>query len=293
MNRNFTLQLLSVLIIFSGCASRKAYFLSPLSSNSNTYYAKPLLADSVKSAIYVTAVYTDGDMNPGSYSTHDTNADGSESYNSHSVSDKLHNFQLSFHRSNTINKFFQAYYGANVSAGTYNVSRYNPEHTDEAVNVGLINSEAGTKSFGGVSLAGGINCVLPFKQGSEWRFIGIEGNIGKEWGDYYKFRKNLPDSSANGVTSNNNFGSIGFTSEVVFKKGNNNFGFKVALGTSLFRTEDMGKSDFRTVYVPPVYFAGTMQYSRPKFTLFIQLNQASHASSAQFGASYKLSRVHH
>jgi hypothetical protein len=293
MNRTFTLQLFSVLIVFSGCASRKAYFLSPLSSNSNTYYAKPLLADSVKSAIYVTAIYTNGDMNPGYDHANTINTDGSENYDSKTVSDKLHNFQLSFHRSHIINNYFQAYYGANVSAGTYNVNRYDSVNTDHRVNVPLINGQAGTKHFGGGSLAGGINRVAKFKNGSEWRFFGIEGNIGKEWGDYYKFRKNLPDSAANGVTKNNTFGSIGFTSEVVFKKGNNNFGFKIALGSSFFQTVDEGVSDLRTIYVVPLYFAYTMQYSRPKFTLFIQLNQASHASSAQFGASYKLSRVHH
>jgi hypothetical protein len=291
MNRNFTLQLLPIIIVFTGC-TRKAYFLSPLSSNSNTYYAKPLLADSARTAIYVTAVYTEGDMNAGSYSTHRTEDDGRETYTSNSISDKLQSFQLSFHRSHT-SKHFQAYYGAGISTGTYTISRYDSLQSDKLVNVALINSQAGRKYFGGGSLAGGINLVIPFKKGYEWRAVGIEGNIGKEWGDYYKFRKNLPDSSANAVTRNNTYGSIGITSEVVFKKGKNNFGFKIGYGTSLFRTIELGKSDVRTTYVTPFYFTGTMQYSRPKFTIFIQVNEASHAESAQFGVSYKLSRVHH
>jgi hypothetical protein len=291
MKRNSTLQLLLTLIVFSSCA-RKAYFLSPLSSNSNTYYAKPLLADSAKTAIYVTAIYTDGNRNPGSYETYTVEDNGSETYKSNAVSDKLHNFQVSFHRSHT-SKMFQTYYGASISTGTYSISRYDSLNTDRMVDVDLINSQAGRKYFGGGSLAGGINLVIPFKKGCEWRAVGVEANIGKEWGDYYKFRKNLPDSSANAVTRNNTYGSIGITSEVVFKKGKNNFGFKIGYGTSLFRTIELGKSEVRTIYVIPVYFTATMQYSRPKFTLFVQLNAASHAPGAQFGASYKLSRVHH
>jgi hypothetical protein len=291
MNKSI-LQLLSIALVFSSCTTRKAYFLSPFTGSSNAYYAKPLLADSVKSAIYVTAVYTTGNMNKAGGTSSYVDDNGTRIYSGTSATDPVHHFQLSFHRSHTT-EYFQAYYGASISAGTYSISRYDSLYTNKIVNVDLINSQAGSKYFGGAALVGGINMVVPFKKTHEWRIIGVEASLGKEWGEYYEFRKNLPDSSANAVSKTDNYGSIGFTSEVVFKRGKNNFGLKAAWGSSLFRTVELGKSDWQETHILPVYFNFTMQYSRPKFTLFIKLNEATKAETAQFGASYKLSRVRH
>ncbi|SEW34980.1 hypothetical protein SAMN05428988_4254 [Chitinophaga sp. YR573] len=285
MNRNSTLIFLLVPVVFSSCA-RRSYYLSPFNGNATTYYAKPLLADSAKSATYFSATFTAGRPN-NQYYTYD--GDGYEKQ----LTDNLKAFQFSFHRSHT-SKYFQAYYGASFTTGTYEVTRFDSLHYyGNYANADLSKILGGHKYFAGAGLVGGINLVMPFRRGHEWRVLGIETSIGKEWGDYLDFRKSMPDSSATAISKNDHYGYIGLTSELVFKKRQNAFGIKWALGTSLYRTIELGKSDLRTTYVVPLYFSTTFQYSRPKFTVFTQINATEHAESVQLGASYKLSKIHH
>jgi len=42
-----------------------------------------------------------------------------------------------------------------------------------------------------------INVARPMGRRGEWRYIGLEGSLFNEWGDYYSFRKGLPDSEDN------------------------------------------------------------------------------------------------
>jgi len=283
MNRNSTLLFLLILFVFSSCA-RKSYYLSPFNGNAMTYYAKPLLADSAKSATYFSATFTAGDPN-NEYYTYDDN-------NKKQLSDNLEAFQFSFHRSHT-SKFFQAYYGASFTTGTYEVTRYDSLHYEgNYAGADLSKLLGGHKYFAGAGLVGGINLVMPLRRGHEWRVLGIETSIGKEWGDYLNFRKSMPDSSAIAISKNDHYGYIGLTSELVFKKRQNTFGIKWALGSSLYKTIELGRSDLRTTYVVPIYFSTTFQYSRPKFTVFTQINVTDHSESFQLGASYKLSKIH-
>jgi hypothetical protein len=270
-------------VVFSSCV-RRAYYLSPFNGNANTYFAKPLLADSAKSATYVSATFTAGAAND-EYYTYDSAIN-------RSLSDNLHAFQFSFHRSHTA-KFFQAYYGASFTTGRYEVTRYDSLHYDSNyANADMSKVQTGNKYYAGAGLVGGINLVIPFRKRHEWRVIGVETSIGKEWGDYLDFRKSLPDSSASAITRNDHYGYVGLTSELVFKNRQNAFGVKWALGSSLFKTIEIGKSDISSTYLVPLYFSATFQYSRPKFTAFLQLNKTNHAESIQLGSSYKLSKIH-
>jgi hypothetical protein len=284
MNRNSTLFFLLVPVVFSSCA-RKSYYLSPFDGNATTYYAKPLLADSAKSATYLGAAFTTGGPN-NEYYTFDDDNSGKR------LSDNLKSFQFSFHRSHT-SKFFQAYYGASFTTGTYEVTRYDSLHYEgNYAGADLSKVLGGHKYFAGAGLVGGINLVVPLPKGREWRVLGIETSIGKEWGDYLNFRKSMPDSSATAISRNDHYGYIGITSELVFKKRQNAFGIKWALGSSLYQTIELGRSDVRTAYVAPIYFSTTFQFSRPKFTVFTQITGTDHSESFQLGASYKLSKVH-
>src|SRR5271169_3805850 len=90
--------------LFSSCVERRGFYLSPQNANSNPYHAIPMKADSLKSAIYVSGIFSSGSAN-------DQGAD------------RLYAFQGSLHRSNNFG-IFQAYYGANLSLGSYHVSNY-------------------------------------------------------------------------------------------------------------------------------------------------------------------------
>jgi hypothetical protein len=287
MNKNSTLLLfILVPVIFSSC-SKKAFYLSPFNGKATTYYAKPLLADSAKSAIYLSAEFTASSEND-EYIIYDDNIDNK------ALSDNLYSVQFSFHRSHT-SKYFQAYYGATLTTGKYEVTKYDSAnyHSNYA-HADMSNVKTGNKYFGGAGIVGGINLLMPLNKGSEWRVIGIETSIGNEWGDYLDFRKSLPDSSASAITRGSHYGYAGLTTELVFKKRKGNtFGMKMALGSSLFKTLELGLSEKRETYLVPLYFTFTAQYSRPKYTVYTQFNHTEHAIGIQFGASYKLSKVHH
>jgi hypothetical protein len=286
MNKNSTLLLFILLpVVFSSCA-RKAYYLSPFDGKATTYYAKPLIADSAKSAIYLSGVVTASSEND-EYTVYDEE-------NSKSLSDHLTSFQFSLHRSHTA-KYFQAYYGATFTTGRYEVTKYDSSrYRSNYAHADMSNVKTGNKYFAGAGFVGGINLVVPLNKGSEFRLLGIETSIGNEWGDYLDFRKSLPDSSASAINRKGRYGYIGLTSEVVFKKRKgNNFGMKIGVGTSLFKTIELGRSEKRNTYMVPLYFNFTFQYSRPKFTVFAETSKAAHSTGIQFGASYKLSKVQH
>ncbi len=133
-----------IIPLFTSCIERRTYYLSPQLANSNPYHAIPMKADSLKSAIYASTVFTSGSAN-------DQGAD------------HLFVFQGSVHRSNNFG-IFQAYYGANLSLGSYHVSDYynmyynqgygNPYYLDSLNHIPNSNN-----FFGSYGVSGGINIV--------------------------------------------------------------------------------------------------------------------------------------
>lgn len=260
MNRTVTLISFITILFFSSC-NYNVYYVSPFNINCNTYYARPLVSDSIRSAIYGTTLISTGSQNYGR--------------------DNPLSVQLSLHRSHTF-RYLQAYYGANLAVGTYLLGENNY----------LVNRNYDGRYFGGGWANGGINLVIPVKQ-HEFRVLGIESSFGKEWGDYLQFRNHLPDSVANIIYRNNRFGSIGLSTEMVFKARNGAIGMKFAYGESFYRNIDKERSLARSksVYLPPGYYSTTFSYTKQKYTLSIQLNADEHATSGQLGFTYKLNSI--
>ena len=264
--RTAAIYLLLILPTLTSCF-RQAYFLSPFNANTNYYHAMPMSKDSVKSATYISGALSAG---------------GSNDY----FNDEVFSFNGYFHRSHNFDKL-QAWYGANLSLGSYNVDRdgyyFNPNYTNSVYG-------GGTKFFGGVGVSGGMNLVVPMGTRHEWRVIGIESTLQNEYGSYLNFRKNLPDSAANAIAKNRIFATAGLTTEFVFRRrSGTTLGYKVAIGSSLqqgtrtyFDYNNYGGS------IAPMYVSNTFQITRKSVTGFGQLNFGDYAANFQMGITYRL-----
>jgi hypothetical protein len=169
-----------VIIIFTipGCLPPpRPYFLSPRNATNNSYKTIPLISDSIKTASYLSGMITEDGANDR-------------------LRDNVFALQTQYHRSHQFS-LFQAFYGGGFSLGSYHIHSYPGDFGGINVDASYINQRAGSKFFGSCDLTGGVNVVMPFARGAEWRILGFETRINKEFGGYWQFRKGLPEHAAN------------------------------------------------------------------------------------------------
>ncbi|MBO9634814.1 MAG: hypothetical protein J7578_17010 [Chitinophagaceae bacterium] len=248
--------------VFTGCISR-SYFQSPMHGNTSTYKAIPLHNDSVRSALYAGGHFLAGG----------TNQDLRDSYiGATGTLHQAHNFGT-----------FQAYYGINATAGRYQVKSTFDEGNRRELNFGTTE-----RFFGSAGANGGINAVLPFDDG-EWRVFGTEFSYTREFGDYYKFRKDLPDSAVSYVNRKYNYFTLGFNTEIAGQLRNKNvLTYKIAYILSLNPLRNEFNSDGR---LHPAYLSNTISYTAKKITGNIQLNTGTKLFGFQLGLNCRLSRL--
>jgi len=268
MKKILTLNLL-IIIFFSSCITH-AYYLSPFNANADPYHTIPLQSDSIKAATYTTGVFTAGGANDGWH-------------------DGIYAFQGGIHRSHNFGNF-QAYYGANLSIGAYHVNEYyrseHPYYDSITFHIPATNN-----FFGAYGFNGGINAVLPFRNGGEWRVIGLETSVQKEFGNYLDFRKNLPDSAADIIFRKNVTGTIGLCTDIISRSRHGaEFGYKMAWGFTLNPQSDYSHTYSQNNVNPIVYFSQTWHLTKGNITGFVQLNLGSYAGNMQFGMNCKLGK---
>ena len=268
MKRTYIHCALVLALALSSC-SYNAFYLSPFNSNTASYKPKPLLSDSVKSASYggigVTLMSANADSRDFNY-----------------------NFQATFHRSHTF-QFIQAYYGATAAIGAYHVDsirKNNSYYVDE----NFINANSGIKKYSGIGVNGGVNIVVPMNDRAEWRIIGVEGSYGKEFGDYLNFRKMTPDSAANAVYRPDDYGNLGLTSEIAWRKRNGFFmAVKGAYGWSLHKVREYPYDGYNhSPYLSQRYFTSTIALGRNRVTGYMQFSAGSYTTGFQGGIIYRL-----
>lgn len=267
-----------VISIFSGCAYRQAYFLSPQNANSNPYHVIPMKTDSLPSAVFVNASFFNGWAN-------DRGAD------------HVFGFQGTLHRSHNFG-IFQAYYGANLSLGSYQVADYYyypgrygyPDPYDTAIHI--LGSD---DFFGSYGLSGGINIVTTHQhrtkyRHSEWRILGIETSLQNEFGKYSQWRNKLPDTAANIIFNRHFSAYLGMYTEWLWtNRHNTEFGFKIAWGEDLEPGSSYRK--FNAPSIMPLYcFSITYHVTKERFTWFMQPNFGTYATNFQIGFSYRLGK---
>ena len=265
---------LILLTITTGSCTQRAYYQSPTHGNTNGYKAMPL-----KSENSATALYADLSLMTG--------------WANENLKDKLFGLSGSIHRAHAFGNF-QAFYGSNAMFGRYQANAFYPQFEDVFwyvngnLNDSLINSLSGPKNFASVGLYGGINLVRSLENGSEWRVIGAEFAWQNEWGSYYDFRNKLPVTAANVIDYNQNFATISFTSDIIFKLNKEEtIGYKAALGFPTRRLTYYNTSS-QPGKVLPHNFSQTLHVGFKKTTLHAQVNHGYYMLNMQMGLNYRL-----
>ena len=279
-----TLPGLIFLTLLNSCIpERRAYFLAPQNAAANSYHSIPMKSDSLRSTIYVNGVFRNGSSNDRQ-------------------SDHVWSLEGSMHRSHNFD-MFQAYYGANLTLGSYNISdyyrstyqygggyfgTYYPVDTPYHI-------PASNKFFGAYGVFGGINLVFShvhekYHRHSEWRALGLETSLQNEFGDYNRFRKNLSDTGAN-INFRNSFSAyLGLYTEWVWTTRNKTeAGVKLTWGLCI-NPENNYYKYLESPITPLLNFSVSYHITKNHYTGFVQINLGTYADNIQFGLTYRLTK---
>ena len=276
----YLLLAVATLLILPGCAvHRQAYFVSPFNGNNNEYLTLPTVADSAHTAFYSSLSF-------GAGSANDFGTDQYRSAQGHIYA--AHEFGL-----------FQFHYGLNLSLGSYSMGKWNvdtsrPGYYNPSASINLpyaaqVNAYSGTHFFGGIGFQGGINAVIPARN-AEWRFLGVETSLRREFGDYLAVRGKMPDSIATLINRDPLFATIGLNSEVVIYDRQGEWGFRMAFGWALGSAyTDPGIYDNASGrFLHFKYWNLSFHYTYRRLTGYFQLNEATKSSGGLFGLNYRL-----
>jgi hypothetical protein len=257
-----------------------AYYVSPLNGNNETYHPLPLREDSAHTAFYANANFFAGSANE----------QGTDYFNGGRLSlSAAHHFDM-----------LQFYYGVDGTLGSYHLGHWHDGYTGPLIggyptsaprNANILNSYSGPRTFGCAGFQAGINGVIPVRQG-EWRFLGLETSLNREFGDYLSFRKNLADSLASLNIRNPFFTSLGLTSEVVGRTRHGEFGIRLAKGWVLGSAYQRSNvfDDLSAHYLRYNYFNGSFHYTYDRYTGYFQVDGGTKGSSIQVGLQFRLNK---
>ncbi len=192
-----------VLLLLAGCGVPHSFYGSPVFGQTAPYTAKPLLSDSVHSAFYSSLGFSSGSANVNGQDPTTTG-------------------QLRLYHDNQYGQF-HFFYGADLDLGNYGIGYY--QDTGSAI----ISSN---RFFGNLGISGGTDFTLPIGK-SEWRMIGVDLSLNREFGSYLGFRKNQAASSDTAVFKNSFLGTLDLSSEWAFHTRHGEIGFKYLFGTYL------------------------------------------------------------
>ena len=270
------------LFLLPGCLlpiPQHAYYVTPLNGNNEGYHPLPLREDTVQTAVYA----------GGSFFTGAANEEGTDYFNGGRLSLSVaHHYGM-----------FQFYYGLDGTLGSYTLGRWDsgytntlfPLRTAPPVHADILNRYSGPRTFGSAGFQTGVNAVVPVR-GGEWRFLGLETSLNREFGDYLSFRKRLPDSLVSLDIRSSFVGTFGISSERVGRTRHGEFGFRLAYGWMLgtaYRNLHI-YDDVSARYLRYRYFTFSFHYTYERYTGFMLLNAATKASSIQVGVQYRLSK---
>ena len=256
-----------IMISMSGCI-RNAYFLSPLNGTNHAYRTLPMVSDSLHHSTYFHSSFSAGGANDD-------------------ASDGVVSFQSSVYQGHTFQNI-QFYYGLTGTVGNYHINS-NSFYEEPGLNNAVLKSMAGDKFFAGLGGVGGLDFVIPFESGGEWRVFGVETSVQKEFGDYLNFRTKVPDSTVNGVDRKDVYVTLAFGTNIIkkFRRSGNTFGYKLAYVTS---TRSITETDgmHRLGTFRPGFLSNTFHLTKKRVTGFAQFNVGNYVANLQFGVNYRL-----
>ena len=264
--KTLTLIFIIASVTLTSCI-HQGYFLSPFQANNQPYKAIPMVSDSIHKSVYAATGISIGAANE-------------------SLGDVVFTFQGSVHRAHTFENV-QFFYGGTGVVGNYYLQR-NSYYNYGSPNPNQPISDHGKRFFAGLGAFGGADLVIPFATGSEWRVLGIETNFQYEFGDYQSLRQKMPDSSAQAITREQYFHTIGFTTNVIkkYRKSGTSFGYKCGFYISTSRTRRL--DNYYGNNLLPMYMANTLHLTRGRITGFAQINAGSYAVNFQTGFNVRL-----
>lgn len=285
--------ILAAITALSSCGitrPQQAFYVSPFNGSSEGYHTLPMHTDTTGTAAYVRVSGFGGNAND-------------------LQTDHFGGANVSFYAAHHGN-WWQAYYGLDGTLGgytlgtwqrqernNYNTLLYNPigifflqDNSYLApAKADQLNTYSGAYTYSGIGFSGGFNAVAPMGQG-EWRFIGIETALHREFGQYRNLRQNMPDSIAGYIVRHPLYGTLGLTTEFIFRTRTGDFGFRLADGWVLgsgYPTTGVYDSSMSQPLHYNSYGSFTAHYTFGRYTIYYQAESASKASSSQLGFIYR------
>ncbi|MHA4847069.1 hypothetical protein ACX0G7_23080 [Flavitalea antarctica] len=254
-------------VLLSGCVTQ-GYYLSPFQANNQPYKTIPMVSDSSHRAVYAATGISIGGANQN-------------------LNDIVFTFNGSVHQAHTFQNL-QFFYGAIAVVGNYFLQEQYSYYSSGGIDPNAPITNRGNRYFAGLGAFGGMDIVIPFATGSEWRVLGIETNFQQEFGDYQKIRLKIPDSAAQAITRDKFFHTIGFTTNVIrkFQKSGHTFGYKFGFHLSTSRTQRL--DNYYGTNLLPMYISNTLHLTRQRVTGFVQINAGSYALNFQTGVNVRL-----
>jgi hypothetical protein len=268
MKKNVTVFLIAGFLLQS--CYRYAYYVSPFDANNNTYHTVPLRSDSLPSAWFVNGTFFSG------------------SSNEQGNGDRVLDFHTNIYRTNNIG-FLELYYGLDFTLGDYSVSKYDSTGNSYTVNYQDINKIAGNKFFAGIGLNGGFDFAIPLGR-SEWRIIGLEISGHNEFGNYLKFRNQIPDSAVTFILRDPSLVTISWTSEFAFKAKYGSWGFKLTNGKVLNAAY---KQVYQSLYQESHSYYNSsfvFEFTNERFTAYIMDTASPLTLGILFGLNYRITK---
>jgi hypothetical protein len=259
---------MAVSFLLTSCIEQRLYYLNPYPNLQNSYTATPVLRDSLPVANYLSGGFTIAAAN-------------------HRGIDEVYIGQLKWHQVRQIGQNFQVFYGFQGSAGSYKVDwPYSSYEFQPYVDPDFMISSMGNKFTGAAGFTGGLSLIIPMGPRVEWRVLGIEGSVSREFGEYGSFRKNIPDSIVTMVDKKIWPASLGGFTELNFKLRNKkSMGMQFGLGSGLSRvyshTEYLNK-------INTAYFNAGYHFTYDRYTGYVQLRAGTYFTGGQIGFSCRL-----
>ncbi|HVY75224.1 MAG TPA: hypothetical protein VG890_10360 [Puia sp.] len=256
---------LPFLLLLGSCAIEQNYLMSPMDINSHPYAPLPMASDSLKAMTYGGLAFNIGSSNEGQR-------------------DRVAGVSVSVGRSHQFGNF-QAYYSGNFNFGGYYFDVVETTY----------GYEKPARSYGGFGFNGGLNAVIPFGHGrGEWRFLGVETGYQQEFGQFFNYRKNLPDSLFDVNAVYRHAFRIGGSTEIIGKTRHGTIiGYRFSAGVILYPPgtyiEHPGSYSDPTDLGNPFYAAHCLSFTRDRVTGYVQANIGVNAGGVQFGFIYRLS----
>lgn len=257
----------AISLLSAGCFEQNLVYLSPHTQLQNSYSVTPLLRDSLKTASYGSFGLAAGGAND-------------------QLSDNVFMAQGKFHQTLLIGNNLQSFLGIQGAAGSYRVNwenAYLPNVTDPR----NLPVRPGTKFSGAVGLVGGIGLVLPVGRRLEWKVIGIEGSVSREFGEYQRFREKIPDSVVSMVDRRSWPATAGLITDFNFKLRNNkSLGMNFGGGWTFTKLED--KYNYYYGNRQGGYFTGGFHFTVDRYTGHFQSRFGNYFAGFQCGIAYRL-----